>query len=69
MVEALQRSQLGRGLFAASGTYLSGIATYLLKLGPDNRRETTRSAISKASVSCPIPWPMIASHSRRQRLR
>jgi hypothetical protein len=36
VLEALQRSQLGRGLFAASGTYLSGIATYLLKLGPDN---------------------------------
>lgn len=36
VVEALRRSQLGRGLIAASGTYLSGIATYLLKLGPDN---------------------------------
>jgi len=36
VVEALRRSLLGRGLLAASGTYLSGIATYLLKLGPDN---------------------------------
>src|SRR5262245_48227937 len=36
VVDALRRSQLGRGLMAASGTYLSGIATYLLKLGPDN---------------------------------
>ena len=34
--DALQRSRLGRGLMAASGTYLSGMSTYLLKLGPDN---------------------------------
>jgi hypothetical protein len=36
LLEALQRSMLGRGLMAASGTFLSGMATYLLKLGPDN---------------------------------
>jgi hypothetical protein len=34
--EALQRSMLGRGLIAASGTFLTGMHTYLLKLGPDN---------------------------------
>jgi hypothetical protein len=34
--DALQRSRIGRGLMAASGTYLSGLNTYLLKLGPDN---------------------------------
>jgi hypothetical protein len=34
--EALQRSMLGRGLIAASGTFLTGMNTYLLKLGPDN---------------------------------
>lgn len=34
--EALQRSRLGRGLMAASGTFLTGMNTYLLKLGPDN---------------------------------
>jgi hypothetical protein len=34
--EALQRSRLGRGLIAASGTFLTGMNTYLLKLGPDN---------------------------------
>jgi hypothetical protein len=34
--EALQRSMLGRGLMAAAGTFLTGMDTYLLKLGPDN---------------------------------
>lgn len=34
--EALQRSVLGRGLIAAAGTFLTGMNTYLLKLGPDN---------------------------------
>jgi hypothetical protein len=33
---ALQRSTLGRALMAASGSFLGGMATYLLKLGPDN---------------------------------
>jgi hypothetical protein len=34
--DALRRSMLGRGLMEASGTFLSGMNTYLLKLGPDN---------------------------------
>jgi hypothetical protein len=34
--DALQRSMLGRGLMAASGTFLTGMSTYLLKVGPDN---------------------------------
>jgi hypothetical protein len=34
--DALQQSMLGRGLMAASGTFLSGMNTYLLKLGPEN---------------------------------
>jgi hypothetical protein len=34
--EALLSSMLGRGLMAASGTYLDGMSTYLLKLGPEN---------------------------------
>jgi hypothetical protein len=32
----LDTSLLGRGLAAASGTFLTGLNTYLLKLGPDN---------------------------------
>ena len=32
----LRRSKIGQGLLAASGTYLSGLHTYRLKLGPDN---------------------------------
>jgi hypothetical protein len=34
--EALRSSMLGRGLMAASGTFLDGMSTYLLKLGPEN---------------------------------
>lgn len=34
--EALSRSRLGSGLMAARGTFLSGLNTYLLKIGPEN---------------------------------
>jgi hypothetical protein len=34
--EALQNSMLGRGLMSATGTFLDGMSTYLLKLGPEN---------------------------------
>jgi len=34
--EALRSSMLGRGLMAATGTFLDGMSTYLLKLGPEN---------------------------------
>ena len=33
---ALSRSRLGSGLMAARGTFLTGLNTYFLKLGPDN---------------------------------
>jgi hypothetical protein len=36
MADALSRSRLGAALMAASGTFLSGNATYLLKLGADH---------------------------------
>jgi len=34
--EALRNSMLGRGLMAAAGTFLDGMSTYILKLGPEN---------------------------------
>jgi hypothetical protein len=34
--EALRNSMLGRGLISATETYLDGMSTYLLKLGPQN---------------------------------
>lgn len=34
--ELLQRSRLGSGLAAAAGSFLTGLNTYLLKLGPEN---------------------------------
>jgi hypothetical protein len=36
LAEALKRSRLGRGLMGASGGFLRGIDTYLLKIGPAN---------------------------------
>jgi hypothetical protein len=33
---ALQHSTLGRGLMAAAGSFLDGMSTYRIKLGPDN---------------------------------
>jgi hypothetical protein len=36
VLEALERSMLGRALMAASGTFLTGMNTYVLKLGPAN---------------------------------
>ena len=36
---ALAQSRLGRGLMAARGTFLTGLTTYLLKLGPENLPE------------------------------
>lgn len=33
---ALAQSRLGSGLIAARGTFLTGLNTYLLKIGPDN---------------------------------
>lgn len=33
---ALQQSMLGKALMAASGTFLDGMSTYVLKLGPEN---------------------------------
>jgi hypothetical protein len=37
--EALARSILGQALMAASGSFLSGMHTYLLKLGPEHLSE------------------------------
>jgi hypothetical protein len=34
--DALAHSTLGRALMEASGTFLGGMSTYLIKLGPDN---------------------------------
>jgi hypothetical protein len=39
MREALRNSMLGRGLISATETYLDGMSTYLLKLGPQNLGE------------------------------
>jgi len=51
--EALQRSTLGRGLMTASGTFLNGMTTYLLKLGPDNLGDWATPIDRKIAASFP----------------
>jgi hypothetical protein len=51
--EALLSSMLGRGLMAASGTFLDGMSTYLLKLGPENLGEGTTPIDQRVAASFP----------------
>lgn len=51
--EALRSSKFGRGLMAASGTFLDGMTTYLLKLGPENLREGTSPIDQRIAASFP----------------
>jgi hypothetical protein len=51
--EALRQSRLGRDLIAASGSFLSGMATYLLKLGPDNLGEEAHPLDKRIAASLP----------------
>jgi hypothetical protein len=50
---ALSRSRLGSGLMAARGTFLSGLSTYLLKLGPDNLPEDFHPIDRRIAASFP----------------
>jgi hypothetical protein len=51
--EALQRSRLGRAITAASGTFLTGMNTYLLKLGPDNLGVAAEAIDRRIAASFP----------------
>jgi hypothetical protein len=51
--EALRSSRLGRGLMAASGTFLAGMSTYLLKLGPQNLGEAASPIDQRIAGSFP----------------
>ncbi len=51
--EALRSSKLGRGLMAASGTFLDGMTTYLLKVGPQNLWEGTSPVDHRIAASFP----------------
>jgi hypothetical protein len=50
---ALGRSRLGRGLMAARGTFLTGLNTYLLKLGADNLPEDFDPIDKRIAASFP----------------
>jgi len=52
--EALRNSLLGRGLMAASGSFLDGMSTYLLKLGPDNLGEEFTPIDRRIAASFPV---------------
>src|SRR5208282_4155686 len=51
--EALRNSLLGRGLMAGTGTFLDGMSTYLLKLGPDNLCEGATPIDQRIAASFP----------------
>jgi hypothetical protein len=51
--EALRNSMLGRGLLAAAGTFLDGMSTYLLKLGPENLGEAATPIDRRIAASFP----------------
>lgn len=53
LVAALQRSVLGRGLMAARGTFLSGMHTYLMKLGPDSLWDGAEEIDRRIAASFP----------------
>jgi hypothetical protein len=45
--QALEQSQIGRSLRAASGSYLAGMPTYILKLGPENLGAAETSPVDR----------------------
>jgi hypothetical protein len=51
--EALRNSMLGRGLMAATGTFLDGVSTYLLKLGPENLGKDASPLDQRIAASFP----------------
>jgi hypothetical protein len=53
LLAALQRSVLGRGLMAARGTFLSGMHTYLMKLGPDSLWDGAEEIDRRIAASFP----------------
>lgn len=53
LLAALQRSVLGRALMAARGTFLSGMHTYLMKLGPDSLWEGAGEIDRRIAASFP----------------
>jgi hypothetical protein len=48
-----QRSVIMRGLMGASGTFMSGMNTYMMKLGPDNLNESYFSSIDHRIAASP----------------
>ncbi len=51
--EALQQSRLGKSLMAAAGTFVDGMTTYQLKLGPENLGEDASAIDVRIAASFP----------------
>src|SRR5438105_4174859 len=62
VLAALQRSTLGRALMAARGTFLTGIHTYFLKLGPDSLWDGAEDMDRRIAAS----FPALANRVRLQ---
>jgi len=62
VMAALARSRMGRGLLAARGTFLTGLNTYLLKLGPANLPADCEPIDHRIAAS----FPAITSRIRLQ---
>lgn len=60
--ELLAQSVLGRSLAAASGSYLAGLSTYLMKLGPDSQWANAQEVDRRIAGS----FPALASRIRLQ---
>ena len=63
--EALRQSILGRALMAASGTFLAGMSTYLIKLGPDNLGVEMTPVDRSIAASFPAFTSRLASRTWR----
>jgi hypothetical protein len=50
----LRRSILGRGILAAADTYVSGMNTYLMKIGPDNLGDGYAGALDRR-IAAAVP--------------
>lgn len=61
--QALEQSQIGRSLRAASGSYLAGMPTYILKLGPENLGAAETNPIDRHIVAS---FPAFALRVRLQ---
>ncbi len=62
VVAALKSTRIGKGLMAASGTYLDGMTTYLLKVGAENMGRDAHPIDRQIAASFPALMTRIRLH-------